>query len=189
MNWKTLAKIGLVGAAPFTGGASLAAMPLVDAIGHGASAAAGSMAQNRGTQAALTLDSNKQFEDELMKRMAFNQQSRNNDLRNSTFSSMLANYQPAARPNGIAPSSLTTQGQPGQEALTLSAQQALQRLQAGNAMPLPANIDMADMRTVPDKFGKSSAWEKILGILGAGASAYGGISAGRGGSGNGGGNV
>src|SRR6185369_2356311 len=43
MGWlSTLAKVGLVGAAPFTGGASLAAMPatsLLDKIGGGAAAA------------------------------------------------------------------------------------------------------------------------------------------------------
>jgi hypothetical protein len=33
MNWGTLAKIGLIGAAPFTGGATLAAIPAVSAMG------------------------------------------------------------------------------------------------------------------------------------------------------------
>jgi hypothetical protein len=36
--WGKLAKIGLIGAAPFTGGASLAGLPLVDPIDNGISA-------------------------------------------------------------------------------------------------------------------------------------------------------
>lgn len=45
MGWlSTLAKVGLVGAAPFTGGASLAAMPLVDAVGKAGQVAGGQQA-------------------------------------------------------------------------------------------------------------------------------------------------
>ncbi len=180
--WKTLAQIGLVGAAPFTGGASLAAMPLVNAIGSGASAAADSMAKNRGTELSAGLDANKQFEDELLKREAFNQQSQNNNLRQSVFSSLLAGYQPPARPAGIT-SAFASPGQPGQDALNFTAKDALAKLQGGPALSLPTNTDMADPRAMAAQLSKSSAWEKLLGILGAGASAY-GATAGKGGGSN-----
>jgi hypothetical protein len=152
---------------------------MIGALGKGASGAAQGMAQNRGTQASLTLNSNKQFEDELLQRMAFNQQAQSHNLRDSVFSSMLANYHPAARPDGVS-TAFAGAGQPGQDALNLTAQDALAKLQHGDALALPANQQMFDARTVPDKFGKASIWEKILGIVGAGASAYAGFAGGRG---------
>lgn len=54
--WSGLGKIAAVGAAPFTGGASLSALPLIDALGAGAGAASQASASNRGTQAQLLMD-------------------------------------------------------------------------------------------------------------------------------------
>lgn len=48
--WGTLGKIGAGIAAPFTGGASLAAIPAIDAIGAGLGAFSQGQAQNRGAK-------------------------------------------------------------------------------------------------------------------------------------------
>jgi hypothetical protein len=49
--WSTLGKIGAIGAAPFTGGASLGAIPLIDAFGNVAGEVAKGREANRNTQA------------------------------------------------------------------------------------------------------------------------------------------
>jgi hypothetical protein len=51
--WRTLAKIGSVAAAPFTGGASLAGIPMIDAIGQTAAGTAAGRQQGRETQAMM----------------------------------------------------------------------------------------------------------------------------------------
>jgi hypothetical protein len=59
MGWgwlKPIAKIGAVAAAPFTGGASLSAMPLLDAAGNMLSEGAQASAANRGSQIDTLMD-------------------------------------------------------------------------------------------------------------------------------------
>lgn len=51
MNWSLLGKIGAIGAAPFTGGASLSLLPAIDAIGGIASGAAKGSADQRVAEA------------------------------------------------------------------------------------------------------------------------------------------
>lgn len=53
--WSTLGKIGAGVAAPFTGGASLSAIPMIDAIGGVASGVAGGRAQGRMTEAEMQM--------------------------------------------------------------------------------------------------------------------------------------
>jgi hypothetical protein len=54
--WKALGKIGAIGAAPFTGGASLSVLPLIDAVGSAASAGSQAAASNRGTRLQALMD-------------------------------------------------------------------------------------------------------------------------------------
>lgn len=165
-----LGKLGAGVAAPFTGGASLGAIPLIDALGKGASSAAQGMASNRGTSAELTLDANKQFEDLLLRRELEKRTARNDALKQSVFASLLANYQPTARPAGVPQSAFSSGfGQPGNDALTFAAGDALTRLKAGDQLPALQRPDLS-------KYMKSSLWEKLLGIGGAAASAYGAAS-------------
>jgi hypothetical protein len=161
-----LGKLGAVAGAPFTGGASLAALPMIDALGKGASSAAQSMAGNRGTNAELTLDANDQFERELLARELEKRASRNDALRQSIFGSMLAQYHAPQRPAGISGSPFASLGATGMQAADFGAADALRRLQAGDTLPALERPDLS-------KFMKSSIWEKLLGIGGAAASAYG----------------
>lgn len=54
--WSGLLKVGAGVAAPFTGGASLAAVPMIDAIGAGVNGATQAAAANRGTKLQATMD-------------------------------------------------------------------------------------------------------------------------------------
>jgi len=56
MNWGTVAKLGAIGAAPFTGGASLAALPAISSIAGGA---AKGMADQRAQENAQTQERNR----------------------------------------------------------------------------------------------------------------------------------
>jgi hypothetical protein len=164
--FSVLGKIGAGIAAPFTGGASLAAIPMIDAIGGGASSAAQSMANNRGSAAELTLDANDQFERQLLARELEKRNARNDALRQSIFSSLLAQYQAPQRPAGMPASPFANLGAVGLDATQFAAQDALNRLRAGDTLPALQRPDIS-------KFTKSSIWEKLLGIGGAAASAYG----------------
>lgn len=164
----TLGKIGAGIAAPFTGGASLAAIPAIDAIGAGMSGAAGSMAHNRGTQAQLELDSQRQIEEQLLRREMEKRTARNDAMRQSVFGSMLANYQPQARPAGM-PQSPFNLGDIGSRALQFGSQDALGRLQGGDQMPALQRPDVS-------KLAKPGFLERVLGIGGAVAGAYGAAS-------------
>ena len=164
-----LGKLGAGVAAPFTGGASLSAIPLIDALGKGASSAAQSMAGNRGTAAELTLDANQQFEQQLLARELEKRTARNDALRQSVFGSLLAGYQAPTRPNGMPRAAFGNLGAVGTDAAQFAAQDALNRLRAGDMMPALQRPDLS-------KNTKSSIWEKLLGIGGAAASAYGAAS-------------
>jgi hypothetical protein len=164
--FSALGKIGSVVAAPFTGGASLAAIPMIDALGKGASSAAQSMANNRGSAAELELDANDQFERQLLARELEKRNSRNDALRQSIFGSLLAQYQAPIRPAGMPSSPFASLGAVGTDAANLAAQDALARLRAGDTLPALQRPDLS-------KYTKSSIWEKLLGIGGAAASAYG----------------
>ena len=176
--WSTLGKIGSIGAAPFTGGASLAALPAIDAIGAGLGAAAQGMANNRGAKFQGQLD----LERLLMQREqnAFNNQvTREQEGRAGqadAFRKLMAAQRvasPAARPNVTpyaAPRRMATDAElSGADALT---QQVLARLQGGNPITLPAERQMQ----VDPKLLNAGVLERIFGIAGAGATVYGAAS-------------
>ncbi len=164
--FSVLGKIAAIGAAPFTAGSSLAALPAIDAIGAGLSSASQSMANNRGTAAELTLDANDQFERQLIARELEKRNARNDALRQSVFGSLLSQYQAPTRPAGMPQSPFTNLGATGTDAATFAAQDALARLRAGDTLPSLQKLDLS-------KYTKSSIWEKLLGVSGAAASAYG----------------
>lgn len=167
---KIAAPIGALAAAPFTGGTSLAWLPAaIGAGGAALSSASGSMANNRGTSAELTLDANRQFEDELLKREMEKRANRNDALKQSVFASLLSQYHPAQRPMGISQSPFQGLGDIGGQATNFAAQDALTRLKAGDQLPALQRPDLS-------KFMNPSAWERILGIAGAGMGAYGALT-------------
>lgn len=167
--FSVLGKIGGVVAAPFTGGASLAALPMIDALGKGASSAAQSMASNRGSAAELTLDANDDFERQLLARELEKRNARNDALRQSVFASLLAGYRAPTRPEGMPQPVFRDLGAPGSHALNVAARDAVARLHGGDTLPALQRPDLS-------KFTKSSIWEKLLGFGGAAASAYGAAS-------------
>lgn len=146
-----LGKIGAVGAAPFTGGASLAALPAIDAISAGLGGAAQGMASNRGAKFQGQLD----LERLLMDR---DQQAFNNSIAreqegragsSDAFRKLMASgrvLNPAARPN-VSPYAAPPRMASDAERSGASALQAevLARLQGGNPIGAfqqrPVNID------------------------------------------------
>jgi hypothetical protein len=172
--WSILGKVGAGVAAPFTGGASLAAIPAIDAIGAGLGAASQGMASNRGAQFQGQLD----LERLLMQRdqNAFqNQITREQEGRagqSDAFRKMFAAQRvssPAARPNvtpyAAAPRMATGAELSGADALT---QQVLARLQGGNPISMPAQRPM----NVDPRLLKAGKLESIFGLLSPALGAY-----------------
>jgi hypothetical protein len=186
--WKGLLKGAAGVAAPFTGGASLAAIPMIDAIGGGLSAASNSMTNNRSQQG--NIEDEKLRLGQTQERNYFDtlldaDKARNNNAE-SAFKRLL---------------NITYMGNPEAHVTSPGVAGKYSRPIAG---PSQAQVDMANgplrdetynratygtdplqgqmpLRTQDysalDNTGKSSIWEKLLGIAGAGASAYGQLGA------------
>ena len=191
MDWGNILKMaGGVAGAPFTGGASLA----LTASGVGSmlsGAAKGSEAERTGADTyglkrdELGLTASTANEKALAERARLNldQQSQNLRSRDSAFqnalrASVLQNFAPAARPNGVANVSFI-RGGPSQGARDTAAameHDAMQRILAGGdtfapqAAYTPYALQSAATPT------KASTLEKILGIAGLGASTVGAIA-------------
>jgi hypothetical protein len=143
------------------------------------------MASNRGSQAALALNSDKQFEDEMLARQKYADQAQHGAMLQGMFGNMLAAETPSNRPAGVAqsPFAALMLGGSGHDALMNNVRAATDsQAQGGPTLPT-----FSDPRLVQSQFGEPSAWEKLLGILGAGASAYGAAAGKLGGSGSSGG--
>lgn len=205
MGWlSSLAKIGLIGAAPFTGGATLAAMPatsILDQIGKTASGAA-SGSQN--ARLAQDQANARIYDSQVQGALGLG----NLDMQRQKFAAALPGMQTAniARASllqnvgdlslggpgrwgvtgGIRPSAL---GQDAKLAAAIMAQKQMEALQKG------PQFEKVQMPTMPQQ-SKPGLMEKILGgvgmvagmaapILGAGAQAgwFGGGSSGAGGGG------
>ncbi len=155
--WGTLGKIGLAGAgaiaAPFTGGASLAAVlpSIIGAAGAGIGGIAASHANNRGEKYSGQLD----LERLLLEREQQNQQmqiAREQEGRAGTSDAwrkllssshtLSPGAHPQLSPYSVAPRQITPQESTGGNALM---EEALKRLQGGNpiAAPVqhPLNVD------------------------------------------------
>lgn len=160
--WSALGKIGAIGAAPFTGGASLAALPLIDAVGAGINGATQAAASNRGTRLQAMMD-----QDQLQ--MAANRENRTAEsdvLKKLAQTGYLARGGAQFQPSTPYSYSFAPQGASDtqkQAANTLEAE-LMRRLQ--NPMRL-------------QDYGKQMQpgfWERLGGIIGPAASAYGAAS-------------
>jgi hypothetical protein len=196
--WKGLGKVGALVAAPFTGGASLAAMPMIDAIGSMATgAAAGSaasrqqndqqaaqlyQAQINGLLGANRIDLEQRQFGMQAPGYRVGQVGRADLIRNGQDFSMGgpagSDVQGADRANswktsgGLRPSAL---GDDSKRAAELMAAQHLASLEKG-----PEQFDKIQLPEAP-KLGKGpSLVEQILGGVGLGASVLGGLGAARG---------
>ena len=98
-----LLKVGAGVAAPFTGGASLAAIPAIDAFGKAAGGGAQAMASNRGTKAELLMDSQKALEEQLLARELEKRQAGSDAYKKSIMASLAANWQSPSGPPGVTP--------------------------------------------------------------------------------------
>jgi hypothetical protein len=162
--WGALGKIGAGIAAPFTGGASLAAIPAIDALGAAASAGSQASASNRGQRLQALMD-----QDLMRMRAAGEQRTSESDaMKKLAQTGYLrgggANFKPTT-PYSYSFAPRNASGEQQQAASTLE-QELLKRIAAG---PMQLSDYSKQM--------KPGFWEKFGGIIGAGASAYGAASA------------
>lgn len=158
--WSALGKIGAVAGAPFTGGASLSAIPVIDAIGAAAGAGSQAAASNRGTKLSALMD-----QDAMRMRAAQEQRTSESDaLRKLAQAKYISDG--GAHFKSTTPYSYSfapeAPGVKQHEAATLLENEMMKRL--SNPMQL-------------SDYGKQmnpGFWEKFGGMFGAGASAYGG---------------
>lgn len=168
--FKPIAKVAAGVAAPFTGGASLAAIPALDALGKASGAAANSMASNRGTKAELMLDQNSSLEKELLAREQEKRDARKSSYRDMMVGNRTMNYQPLQRPEGIRGSYTSTSTTDGaRTAGGALYNQALARMGAPDLSTYAANGGMPaynNLANNPEFQGaqKSGFLEKLLGI-------------------------
>lgn len=181
--WKGLLKGAAVAGAPFTGGASLAAIPMIDAIGGGASAAADSMTNNRSQQGNIEAEKlrlNQGQENNYFNTLLDADKQRNQNA-DSAFKRLL-NITYMGSPERV-----TTPGVAGKYSRPIAGVTPAQYDMAqgplrdetynratygtdplGGQMPT-RTLDFSAL----DKTGKSSIWEKLLGIGGSAAQMYG----------------
>lgn len=158
-----LGKIGAGVAAPFTGGASLAAIPAIDAIGAAAGAGSQASAQNRGTKLQALMD-----QDLMRLRVRDDQRTMERDaLKKLAQTGYLkaggSTFQPST-PYSYSFAPRAASDAQKQAASTLE-EELMKRMAAG---PMPLSDYAQQM--------KPGFWEKFGGILGAGASVYGAAS-------------
>jgi hypothetical protein len=167
--WSALGKIGSVVAAPFTGGASLGLLPVIDTIGQMAGGAATSMAGNRGAE--LTA---RQLQDQIAVQRAAEDRAERGDAWKKL---LHTDYTMGSK--GYAPAQLTSQftgtnalptfgtahtGGPSgavQQGATGLQREVLRRLQGGSTLPPPADVT---------KLSQMGGWEKFLNVLSPAAS-------------------
>lgn len=160
--WSTLGKIGAIGAAPFTGGASLSALPLIDAVGAGINGATQASASNRGTRLQAQMDQdrlqmdanheNRTAESDIIKKLA----------QANYLSSGGANFQGTTPySSSFAPRAAS----PAQQQAARTMEAELLRRQAN-----PMRLQDYSKNMNP------GLWERLGGILGPAASAFGATS-------------
>jgi hypothetical protein len=157
-----LGKVGASVAAPFTGGASLAAIPAIDAIGAAAGAGSQAAASNRGTKLSALMD-----QDTMRMRAAGEQRTSESDaLRKLIQARYISNGGAHFKPTTPYSYSFAPEA-PGvkeHEAATLLENEMMKRL--SNPMQLSDYSKQMN----------PGFWEKYGGMFGAGASAYGGLT-------------
>jgi hypothetical protein len=177
MGWlSTLAKVGLVGAAPFTGGATLAALPAVDAIAKGLGGVSQAKANNRGEQfgGQLDLEQLLMARDQQNQNMSIAREQEGRTGQTDAYRKLLSAQHvltPATHtslsPYSVAPRTATDAERGGADALT---QQVLARLQGGNPIapvtPRPLTANDSAFRIDPNLL-KAGKGESISGWLSA----------------------
>lgn len=181
--WSTIGKGLGIAAAPFTGGASLAAIPAIDAISKGMGNASQAQASNRGTKAELMLDQNSALERELLAREAEKRQAQGTAYQNAVRADYANNFKPAARPEGIPNISFGPGlSQAGKGASSELFNQAMTRLQAPDLSRgqtgMPAYKDLSTNKDFKKTL-TPGIWERILGYGSALSPIVGGLYGGR----------
>lgn len=174
--WSSIGKIGALVAAPFTGGASLAAMPAIDALGK----ATGAAAANRGAadteqlrRDQLALEGRQQLENMLASRSQRDLAERNAAKADLYRANYAQNWKPAQRPGNV-PMISFSQG-PGtmlQEALGRQASDSSARLQHP-MFDISGAPKLGLWTPTPPK--KPSIWERFGNIASFAAPIVGGL--------------
>lgn len=189
MGWlKMLAKGAAVAGAPFTGGATLAAIPAIDAIGAGMSAAADGMAKNRGAKTQLEMDKigatqtgQRDMVSALLARDQAQQGAVGDSMRRLSSLSYLGDPAHQIQTPGLSTYSKALPGVPqGMSELAQNPTMLKSLMERATSQHDPLGGFMPTMPDFSgaDKASKAGLLEKILGIGGAVAGAYGGMSGG-----------
>lgn len=161
--WGALGKIGAGIAAPFTGGATLAAIPAIDAIGAAASAGSQAAAQNRGSKLQALMD-----QDLMRQRFAQDQRTSETDAIKKLAQAKYLS-QGGANFKSTTPYSYSFAPTNASEAQMSAASTLEDELLRRMSNPMQLSDYSKQM--------KPGFWEKFGGIIGASASAYGAASA------------
>lgn len=192
MAWGWLAKLGAVGAAPFTGGASLAALPVIDGVGAALGAGSQASATNRGQQfsgqmelarllqdrdyrmGTLNAQADNDFFDQTVRREEENRAGRGDAWKKLLSAQRVTN--PGARPQ-LSPYSVAPRQATHAEttAATALSEETRNRLLNGNPMPevTRRTVTMGDpLATVDPNLLRAGRGEQVSGWLAALLSGY-----------------
>ncbi|HEX6274240.1 MAG TPA: hypothetical protein VFZ53_14465 [Polyangiaceae bacterium] len=169
---------------------SAAIGPILSGVGAATSGAAKGAESERMTQAdyalgrdRLGLDAADQYERALQNRADIDlrqreaeRESRQSNWENSMRSALALNFQPAARPQGVSNISfigggIGDQGRAAAEEMQRQAMLGLLEGESFDELPALAPYNLSSAETLP----KAGTLEKIMGILGLGATAAGGV--------------
>lgn len=175
--WTTVAKIGAGVAAPFTGGASLAAIPAIDAAGN----ILGSMAKS-GQEANAKKDDNRILQErEQLERDKFGLAAPTTRMRQTAQASILKNASPTTAEWGGPGSGLSGKivnfGGGASQALSHLAEDSAplaKQVMAKNLADQTANRD--SQSPYINDIGKSSLFDKAIGLASTGVNVYSGLS-------------
>lgn len=177
--WSKLGKLAAIGAAPFTGGASLAAVPMIDAIGSTLSSAAKGSADQRvgeNSQAATAAQiagtqANQQFQNQLAS-SNYSNQSADRATKRAILMALMGGAQDASIDLPSRIPKVTINGGMRPSSLLGGDNRQLLMSLMGSQMDAPTPTYQAPAAYQPAQAGKV---EKGLGAAGLGLSLYGQI--------------
>jgi hypothetical protein len=178
MGWSWLGKVGKIAAgvaAPFTGGASLSAIPAIDGISKGLASGSQAAASNRGTKAEIMMDQNAQLEQQLLAREQEKRQAQAQAYRAAMMGNYAQNYKPLSRPSGVPGTYEATAGTG--ELGKILQKQAMTRLGASDLNNMTGMQPYRNLANY-EQFKKTldpGFWEKLSGIGSVAAPILGGI--------------
>lgn len=186
--WKTLGKIAGVAAAPFTAGASLSALPMIDAIGGAAGSASEAMTNNRSNAANAEIQKigMRQGQDRDFFGAMLDKDTAQRNNAGDAWKRMLQASHVAGggmKSPGLAGHYSRPAPAPNEDAVAMASDPTLRSALLSRANfehdPYGGEAPTRDIDfSALDKTAKSGFWEKLLGIAGAGASAYGAATGG-----------